>query len=1072
MVNRSAVVEFVLDTTKWTPGARQVNRSLREMKSSTDKASAGQDRLAGSMQRSGQSATQAAVNFQTMTQGMLNLTTAGVQTFTSMSNIDRAGNRLAQSNIAVARATDLLNNKELRLQQIRESAGDPRKVVLITKEIATARADLTVKTDKLKIEEGALRDVQLLFATNIANVTISSMQTITTLKQAQVFTTIKQIFVQKIFNRVMLNTAGSTAAASIAQKGYTGSAVLGSFAIKGLTFSVKGLLIVLGPIGLVIGGIAAIMHVWENDIGGVKTAMQEWFPFLRDQTALLKDTQETIGDTTQTYAELTAGLGSLTDTEPELKEWALLTAKHMRLVRTEAQLSKDTLKTLVDETENLGKAGGRLKDFQSRPKGPGDSASQEDKKLRRRIGGLNFRLLEGIPAVMKLLGLEAPGKPSLLDKTITDEEQAALTKRLNKGTEPFTFTFGPEGHQITQTIRVAVGPLAPIIRGPPHVPDFQLTTEVLGRFRSFKQDATGKVTITSGFKRGETRLTDQALFPALSLNVFFPDTQGIPETFIERQLRSKNLTPGMERALVQGRLTDLTFELSQNVLEHKAGNISDRNFFLENARIEQQIDEAKIALSIRPPIKKQKVLKPTDIKFGPTGFGGKVAKPEKPIPFTQFDKRIQAVKDRQKLFVDLLGGLPIAQGITDSQRAEALRNEIGIILDQKRLFEQMKIINAARVNPSTGLISLGDIQNRKVREAISKVFGVDVGPKTRANVSQVIAAAKLQAVMASFNNFPQGRNIEISFPPGEEMNFDKLIVKSSIQRTRIPGTDSFLSPVGFRRAAFDLPGRSFLGSLMGSGITAQQLIDAGVNTGFAPSQILPSGLGGLQDQEQFIQSLGIQGIGGQTELAIQAFNALSGGRFPGVQNFANPNFKSGGGNRIQSTGSIEPTHLMIARKARDATANLFREAFGFQGMGRRFLAPRPSIMQNIQSSFNLDESTLPPDMIASALAQLAEAKNKFNAWAATGFFAASNKWRETTIRRMRNMAAAGTAIKAAFMAQVQLRVDKAYNRYSPFLDITPRDVRIQVIAGHGAVNVFGDQIRWNERLDQITSGEV
>jgi len=553
MVNRAAVVEFILDTTKWTPGARQVNKSLRDMKGSTDRAAAGQDRLAGSLQRSGQSATQAAVNFQTMTQGMLNLTTAGVQTFTSMSNIDRAGNRLAQSNIAVARATDLLNNKELRLQQIRESGGDPRKVVLITKEIATARADLTVKTDKLKIEEGALRDVQLLFATNIANVTISSMQTITTLKQAQVFATLKQIFVTKILNRVMQRTVVISATGAPVFRAFTASTRLGTFAIKGLTISVKGLLLTLGPIALVIGGIAAVMHVWENDIGGVKTALQEWFPFLRDQTALLKDTQETIGDTTQSYAELTEGLGGLTDTEPELKEWALLTAKHMRLVRDEARLSKDTIATLVDETNNLGKAGGRLKDFQLRPKGPGDSASQEDQKLRRRIGGLNFRLLEGIPAVMKILGLESPSKPSLLDNNLTEEEQAALTKRLNKGTEPFTFTFGPEGFEITQTIRVPVGGLAPLVRGPVHVPRFELGRKVIGERTSFRQDATGKVTITPRDQRfilGPLELLDQGKFPALSLNVFFPDTQGLPETLIERQLRTRNLSPGMERAFV------------------------------------------------------------------------------------------------------------------------------------------------------------------------------------------------------------------------------------------------------------------------------------------------------------------------------------------------------------------------------------------------------------------------------------------------------------------------------------------------------------------------------------------
>jgi hypothetical protein len=143
----------------------------------------------------------ARVNFQTATQGMLNLSTAAVQTFTSISNLDRAGNRLAQSQIGVSRATDLLNNKQLRLNElVAKGQGNSQKAVLLTNELKTARADLLVKTDKLKIEEGALLDIQMLFVTNVANVMISSLQTIVSLKNAHVASTIKQIVQERLLS--------------------------------------------------------------------------------------------------------------------------------------------------------------------------------------------------------------------------------------------------------------------------------------------------------------------------------------------------------------------------------------------------------------------------------------------------------------------------------------------------------------------------------------------------------------------------------------------------------------------------------------------------------------------------------------------------------------------------------------------------------------------------------------------------------------------------------------------------------------------------------------------------------
>ena len=115
--------------------AKRFGATMSQVKGQTDQ-------LGPSVNNLGKNSAAAAVNFQTATQGMLNLSTAAVQTFTSISNLDRAANRLAQSKIAVARAEDLLAAKQLRLNELQEKGlGHTTKAANLTNELATARAD-------------------------------------------------------------------------------------------------------------------------------------------------------------------------------------------------------------------------------------------------------------------------------------------------------------------------------------------------------------------------------------------------------------------------------------------------------------------------------------------------------------------------------------------------------------------------------------------------------------------------------------------------------------------------------------------------------------------------------------------------------------------------------------------------------------------------------------------------------------------------------------------------------------------------------------------------------------------
>jgi len=288
MATRSAVIEFILNLSRWRPGARELVRTTDQISQKTRQASQNQQQFQTAVKQSGDQAAATAIRFQTMTQGMLNLTTAGAQTFTSFSNLDRAGNRLAQAQIGVARAADLLSAKELRLDdQRKRSVPNMGKIAQLEQEILTARADQIVKTDKLKIEEGALLDIQILFATNIANVMISSIQTIKTLREAQIGLTIKQIFWEKILNRVLVQRNVTNILGTPAQIAMNASTRFGTIAIRGLTFSVKGLLVTLGPIGLAIGAISGLMLAWEANTLGFKDAVVSVLPFLEDKRETL-----------------------------------------------------------------------------------------------------------------------------------------------------------------------------------------------------------------------------------------------------------------------------------------------------------------------------------------------------------------------------------------------------------------------------------------------------------------------------------------------------------------------------------------------------------------------------------------------------------------------------------------------------------------------------------------------------------------------------------------------------------------------------------------------------------------
>jgi len=247
-----------------------------------------------------QSATTAAVKFQTLSQGMLNLSTAGVQTFTSISNLDRAHNRAAASAVGLQRAQDLLNRKQLALNTAIEQGGEGSdKARLAANELATAYEDLAVKEEKAKIEQAAVLDVQLLFAANLVNVGVSSMQ----IMGAMLSVNQKKWVMNKLaiigstiatkLNTVATwsNIRGKTAA-TVSVTGLTIGLGGQAAATTAATIATKALTIALGPVGLIIMGISAAMLAYETNFYGFKDSVNG---FLGIQSDLNEEVEEGTG---------------------------------------------------------------------------------------------------------------------------------------------------------------------------------------------------------------------------------------------------------------------------------------------------------------------------------------------------------------------------------------------------------------------------------------------------------------------------------------------------------------------------------------------------------------------------------------------------------------------------------------------------------------------------------------------------------------------------------------------------------------------------------------------------------
>ena len=288
------VRKAIADYGRLLTAANKTNQGITQ---GANKAKMSVDQLGGTITKTTQGAAAGAVGFQTMSMGMLNLSTSAVQTFTSLSNLDRVQNRAAASAVGLQRAQDLLARKQVQLVKLQEAGnGAGRDAVLITKEIATATADLAVKTDKLKIEQGAVTDVYMLFFANIANVGVSTMMVLSNMMSAEQITRVKQIITTKAHtislkwnalanwsntrSLIASNHAGGMNV--VALTGQTIATRIATVATRALTFA-------MGPVGIAIMAIAAVVAILTTNMFGVTDAIKGFLGIELESTKAVDD---------------------------------------------------------------------------------------------------------------------------------------------------------------------------------------------------------------------------------------------------------------------------------------------------------------------------------------------------------------------------------------------------------------------------------------------------------------------------------------------------------------------------------------------------------------------------------------------------------------------------------------------------------------------------------------------------------------------------------------------------------------------------------------------------------------
>ena len=292
----------------------------QQIDTATSKSSQSMNRLSQSTQQ-----TTASMSQQVVTVAALG--TAAATTFTSLSNLDKAQQRLEKSAVGVARAQDLLATTELSIQRIEQQLVQLRekgqegteryrlaqeKLTIQTQKLTTAQEDLAIKQREVEIQTGALADTQINMAFSIGNTVLFSIISLNTMLKAE--------------TKAMIGAKLAT--------------IAHAFSLKGLRTAMT--LVASHPLMLVVfAAVTAATILWTTNLFGVRDALisvWEWlknlFPMLQVLETLVTSI---LPEANAQSAELNDNMIALTDNTIDVNAATV-----------------DYNKSLINSTEGMG----------------------------------------------------------------------------------------------------------------------------------------------------------------------------------------------------------------------------------------------------------------------------------------------------------------------------------------------------------------------------------------------------------------------------------------------------------------------------------------------------------------------------------------------------------------------------------------------------------------------------------------------------------------------------------------------------------------------------------------------
>ena len=361
--NETSRLTITIDIDKATGKITQFTQKMGDAERKVQSAGRAMQQTGASASRMGDQAAAGAVGFQTMSQGMLNVTTSAAQTYTSFTNLASAEHRVATAHIGIARAQDLLNAKQLRLNELQERGlGNSQKAINLNKELQTATADLTAKEEKLRIEKSKLNDVYILFGVNLLNVAVSLGTTIAAMKMAGLSVSGLRASTAKLnyetgglITRTKMLPAVFTAAGR--------SAMMASFQLRTVRGAVNGLYLALGPVGWAIAGITTLLATWDMHLGKVFGSLDEIGRGIFGMSDALEEVESELNTTTDAVQGLDSSLKSTADTmKNQIPDGTKVMVKGLQNAIDHADSFQKKLSLIRTQAEIL-KSSGVLADF-------------------------------------------------------------------------------------------------------------------------------------------------------------------------------------------------------------------------------------------------------------------------------------------------------------------------------------------------------------------------------------------------------------------------------------------------------------------------------------------------------------------------------------------------------------------------------------------------------------------------------------------------------------------------------------------------------------------------------------